>query len=176
MLQGNAAEPPGILAASQARRRAGREARNPERTADGRPVTAGESQDLMNDAPPTTKTVLIAEDNMDNRIIYATMLSHVGYRVVEADNGVEAVRVARTERPDIILMDISMPLMDGYEATRVLKADPQTRGIPIVAVTAHAMVTDRDAAKEAGCDDYVSKPVEPQGIRSVVERWIGAAR
>lgn len=130
----------------------------------------------MNDAPPTTKTVLIAEDNMDNRIIYATMLSHVGYRVVEADNGVEAVRVARTERPDIILMDISMPLMDGYEATRVLKADPETRGIPIVAVTAHAMVTDRDAAKEAGCDDYVSKPVEPQGIRSVVERWIGAAR
>lgn len=122
------------------------------------------------------KTVLIAEDNMDNRIIYATMLNHVGYTVVEANNGAEAVQMARTVRPDIILMDISMPVMDGYEATRVLKADASTRDIPIIAVTAHAMVTDRDAARDAGCDDYVSKPVEPQVVRSVVERWIGAAR
>lgn len=130
----------------------------------------------MTDAPVPTKTVLIAEDNMDNRIIYATMLNHVGYTVVEANNGAEAVEMARTVRPDIILMDISMPVMDGYEATRVLKADAATRDIPIIAVTAHAMVTDRDAARDAGCDDYVSKPVEPQAVRSVVERWIGAAR
>jgi len=130
----------------------------------------------MTNPQAPAKTVLIAEDNMDNRIIYATMLNHVGYRVVEANNGAEAVRMAREDRPDIILMDISMPVMDGYEATRVLKNDPGTREIPIIAVTAHAMVTDRDAAKEAGCDDYVSKPVEPQVIRSVVERWIGAAR
>ena len=129
----------------------------------------------MSDTTPRQKTVLIAEDNMDNRIIYATMLSHVGYNVIEAENGVDAVRMARTGRPDIILMDISMPLMDGYEATRVLKADPETQKIPIIAVTAHAMVTDRQAAQEAGCDDYISKPVEPQGIRSAVERWIGAA-
>lgn len=130
----------------------------------------------MTDTTPRPKTVLIAEDNLDNRIIYATMLTHVGYNVIEANNGAEAVQMARSARPHIILMDISMPVMDGYEATRVLKADAATRDIPIIAVTAHAMVTDREAAREAGCDDYVSKPVEPQAIRSVVERWIGVAR
>ena len=121
------------------------------------------------------KTVLIVEDNEDNRLIYAAMLEHIGYRVLQAVNGAEGVALARTEHPDLILMDISMPVMDGHQATRTLKADPHLRTIPVLAVTAHAMVTDEELAYAAGCDGYITKPVEPQAIRVLVERWIGRA-
>src|ERR1043166_4753960 len=90
------------------------------------------------------KTVLLVEDNEDNRIIYATALRYAGYSVLEAITGTEGVRQARSEIPDLILMDISVPELDGWEATTLLKADPKTSGIPIIAVTAHALPGDEE--------------------------------
>jgi len=119
------------------------------------------------------KTVLIVEDNEDNRLIYSQYLAHGGFRVLEAANGAEGIDVARRERPDIVLMDISMPVMDGLAATRALKADEDLRAIPVIALTAHAMASDEAMAREAGCDGYISKPVMPREVRAEVERWIG---
>ena len=90
---------------------------------------------------PNGKTVLLVEDNEDNRIVYSTILRHFGYKVTEALNGEEGISKARSEHPDLILMDISIPIIDGWEATQVLKHDPQTRGIPIIALTAHALAS-----------------------------------
>ena len=120
------------------------------------------------------KTILIVEDNEDNRLIYSQYLTPAGDRVVEAANGAEGLEAARREHPDIILMDISMPVMDGLTATRHIKADPALEGIPVVALTAHAMATDEQLARDAGCDAYVSKPVMPRDVRAEVERWIGS--
>src|SRR6185312_5317175 len=97
-------------------------------------------------------TVLLVEDNEDNRIIYATALRYAGYEVLEAITGTEGVALARTHLPDLILMDISIPEIDGWEATAILKADPSTQHIPIVAVTAHALPGDRQRSVDAGCD------------------------
>jgi len=119
------------------------------------------------------KTVLLAEDNEDNRIVYSTILQHFGYRVMEALNGEEGIAKARTEQPDLILMDISIPVIDGWEATQVLKRDPKTRRIPIIALTAHALASDREKAMEVGCDSYLAKPCEPKTVVSEVERFIG---
>jgi CheY-like chemotaxis protein len=120
------------------------------------------------------KTVLIVEDNEDNRLIYSQYLTHGGFRVLEAANGAEGVEVARRERPDLVLMDISMPVMDGLAATRMLKADAELSSIPVIALTAHAMASDEVMAREAGCDGYISKPVMPKDVKKEVERWIGA--
>ena len=122
---------------------------------------------------PSGKTVLLVEDNEDNRIIYSTILQHFGYRVMEALNGEEGIAKARAEKPDLILMDISIPVIDGWEATQVLKRDPETRSIPIVALTAHALVSDREKAMEVGCDSYLAKPCEPKAVVSEVARFIG---
>ena len=119
------------------------------------------------------KTVLLVEDNEDNRIVYSTILQHFGYRVMEALNGEEGIAKARSEQPDLILMDISIPVIDGWEATQVLKRDPKTRRIPIIALTAHALASDREKAMEVGCDSYLSKPCEPKTVVSEVERFIG---
>lgn len=119
------------------------------------------------------KTVLLVEDNEDNRIVYSTILQHFGYRVMEALNGEEGISKARTEQPDLILMDISIPVIDGWEATQVLKRDPKTRRIPIIALTAHALASDREKAMEVGCDSYLAKPCEPKTVVSEVERFIG---
>ncbi|HYW31663.1 MAG TPA: response regulator [Gemmatimonas sp.] len=119
--------------------------------------------------------VLVAEDNEDNRIIAATMLRHSGYRVVEATTGAEAMRIARTERPALILMDVGMPDIDGWSATRTLKDDPDTRHIVILAFTAHALPGDRDHAREAGCDGYLAKPVEPLRLVREVGRALAEA-
>ena len=119
------------------------------------------------------KTILIVEDNEDNRLIYSQYLAHGGYRVLEATNGAEGVEMTRAERPDIVLMDISMPVMDGLAATRLLKADDALKAIPVIALTAHAMASDEEMAREAGCDGYISKPVMPKDVRAEVERWIG---
>ena len=123
----------------------------------------------MNDA----KTVLLVEDNEDNLIVYRTILDHVGYRVIEARDGEEGVARARAERPDLILMDVSLPKMDGWEATRRIKADEGTRQIPIIAVTAHALDDDREKATQVGCDGYLAKPVAPRRVVEEVERFIG---
>jgi CheY-like chemotaxis protein len=117
--------------------------------------------------------VLLVEDNEDNRTIYSTVLRHLGFHVIEAVDGVEAVALARSERPDLILMDISIPRMDGWEATRVLREDPSTRDIPIIALTAHALADDRKRATEVGFTSYLAKPVEPNAVVAEVRRWIG---
>jgi two-component system cell cycle response regulator DivK len=122
---------------------------------------------------PTGQRLLLVEDNEDNRIIYSTVLRHLGYQVIEAQDGVQAVALARSEHPDLILMDISIPEMDGWEATRILRLDPTTRAIPIVALTAHALADDRERAAEVGFTAYLAKPVEPRTVVAEVRRWIG---
>ena len=125
----------------------------------------------MNATP--RKTVLLVEDNEDNLVVYRTILEHVGYNVIEARDGEEGVEAAKRELPDLILMDISIPKMDGWEATQRLKADAETRDIPIVALTAHALEEDRQKAVQAGCDGYLAKPVEPRRVVQEVERFLG---
>lgn len=119
------------------------------------------------------KTVLLVEDNEDNRVIYRVMLEHSGYTVLEAADGGEGIRQARQMRPDAVLMDVSIPVIDGWEATRILKQDPATAAIPIIALTAHAMEQDREKALSLGCDGYLAKPVEPRRVVEEVERVIG---
>ena len=108
--------------------------------------------------------LLIAEDNEDNRFIAAIMLRHVGYRVIEAETGAAAIRMARSELPSLILMDVGMPDIDGWTATKTLKYDNATRHIRIVAFTAHALPSDLLTARDAGCDGYLAKPVEPSRL------------
>jgi len=122
------------------------------------------------------KTILLVEDNEDNLVVYRTILEHVGYRVVEARDGEEGVARAREQMPDLILMDISIPKMDGWEATQRLKAEENTRAIPIIALTAHALEEDRQKAIQAGCDGYLAKPVEPRRVVQEVERFVGPAK
>ncbi len=124
---------------------------------------------------PSRKTVLLVEDNEDNLIIYSTILRFGGYRVIEAHDGRAAPEAARTMAPHLILMDVSIPYVDGLEVTRRLKSDPATRRIPIIALTAHALPSDRDRAFEAGCDGYISKPAEPRAILAAVRRELGEA-
>ncbi len=121
----------------------------------------------------TRKTVLLVEDNEDNLVVYRTILEHVGYRVIEARDGEEGVTRAQQDLPDLILMDISIPKIDGWEATQRLKADPGTDAIPIIALTAHALEEDRQKALQAGCDGYLAKPVEPRRVVQEVERFVG---
>jgi CheY-like chemotaxis protein len=104
--------------------------------------------------------VLLVEDNEESRDGLSRRLRRQGYDVLTAVDGRQGVEAARAEAPDLILMDMSLPVLDGWEATRRIKADPQTRGIPVIALTASAMKGDRETALEAGCDDYDTKPVE----------------
>jgi CheY-like chemotaxis protein len=130
----------------------------------------------MTSTNSSAKIVLLVEDNEDNLVVYRTILEHVGYRVIEARDGEEGVTQARRQLPDLILMDISIPKMDGWEATQRLKADASTRGIPIIALTAHALEEDRQKAQQAGCDGYLAKPVEPRRVVQEVERFVGPAK
>jgi len=123
---------------------------------------------------PVGQTVLLVEDNEDNRIIYSTVLRHLGYHVVEALDGMQAIELTRSLRPDIVLMDISIPEIDGWEATRILRQDPATKDIPIIALTAHALADDRERATAIGFTSYLAKPVEPRAVVAEVRRWIGA--
>ena len=123
--------------------------------------------------PPVSRTILLVEDHEDNRIVYTTILEHVGYTVLLAGDGAEGVRLAREKSPDLVLMDVSIPVMDGWTATATLKADPATASIPIVALTAHALAGDRERAAEVGCDGYLAKPVEPRRVLEEVRRFLG---
>jgi CheY-like chemotaxis protein len=105
-------------------------------------------------------TILLVEDNDMNRDMIAQYLGHYGYKVLTAREGNAAVELARTAGPDLILMDISLPVLDGWEATRQIKAAPETNRIPVIALTAHAMASDRQKSIEAGCDDYEPKPID----------------
>lgn len=108
--------------------------------------------------------ILLVEDDELNRDMLSRRLERRGYQVVIALDGEQAVAMARSEAPDMILMDMSLPVLDGWEATRQLRAASETRTVPIIALTAHAMVGDRERAIEAGCDDYDTKPVEFQRL------------
>ena len=104
--------------------------------------------------------ILYVEDNEDNIYVIRNRLGRAGFTVLIATDGEQGVSMAAAERPDLILMDLRLPVMDGWEATRRIKAQPETRDIPIIALTAHAMTGDREKALEAGCDDFDTKPVE----------------
>ncbi|BDU72104.1 response regulator [Mesoterricola silvestris] len=104
--------------------------------------------------------ILLVEDNEMNRDSLSRLLARRGFEVIFAEDGEEAVAVTRSALPDLVLMDISLPVLDGYEATRILRAGETTRDIPIIALTAHAMTSDREKAMAAGCTDFESKPVE----------------
>jgi two-component system, cell cycle response regulator DivK len=116
--------------------------------------------------------ILLVEDNVDNRTIYSTILRHCGHEVVEAGTGEEGIRLAREVLPSVILMDVAMPGIDGWEATRRLKQDELTAKIPVIALTAHAMAEDRRKALEAGCEGYLAKPIEPRRVVEEVEKML----
>jgi CheY-like chemotaxis protein len=117
--------------------------------------------------------VLLVEDNEMNRDMLSRRLQRRGYEVMIAVDGQQGVAMAQSESPDLILMDMSLPLIDGWEATRTLKAAAETKHIPVIALTAHAMSTDRDKAMEAGCDDYDTKPIELPRLLGKIEALIG---
>ncbi len=117
--------------------------------------------------------ILVVEDNEMNRDMLTRRLERRGYEVAVAVDGGQGLALARSEAPDLILMDMSLPVLDGWEATRQLKAAPETRAIPIIALTAHALATDRAKAEEVGCDGYLAKPCEPRRVVSEVERFLG---
>lgn len=117
--------------------------------------------------------LLYVEDNEMNRDMLSRRLQRRGFEVAIASNGEQGVAMAAAEKPDLILMDMSLPVLDGWQATRRLKAAPDTRRIPIIGLTAHAMATDRDKCLEAGCDDYDTKPVELGRLLEKIERLLG---
>ncbi len=113
--------------------------------------------------------ILLVEDNEMNWDMLSRRLGRRGYEVVVAVDGQQGVTMSRSEMPDLILMDMSLPIIDGWEATRQIKAAPETRDIPVIALTAHAMVGDREKAIEAGCDDYDTKPIEFKRLLDKIE-------
>ena len=120
-----------------------------------------------------SKRILVVEDQEDLRGILRDLLSGTGYTVIEAADGEAGVAKAASERPDLVLMDIQMPVVDGYEATRRIKADPALKPIPIVAVSSYAMKGDEDKARASGCDHYVTKPYSPMQLLKIIRGVIG---
>jgi CheY-like chemotaxis protein len=117
--------------------------------------------------------ILLVEDNEENRDMLSRRLTRRGYEVVIALDGGQGVEMARSIAPDLILMDMDLPVLDGWEATRQLKSAPETKGIPIIALTAHAMMGDREKAIDAGCDDYDTKPIEFSRLIEKIEAALG---
>jgi CheY-like chemotaxis protein len=117
-----------------------------------------------------SRTILVVEDNTDNQIIYRRALEHFGYTVLQAWDGEEGIRMAQEKMPDLILMDIAIPRIDGWEVTRQLLADDRTKHIPIVALTAHALPADRARGTEIGFASYLTKPIEPRRVVEEIER------
>jgi len=120
--------------------------------------------------------VLLVEDNLVNRRLAEFLLKSKGFIVIEAITGEEAIQLARTERPDLIIMDLQLAGMDGFAATRAIKADRATRHIPVVAMTAYAMSGDRERAVEAGCDGYITKPIDTKEFPLAIARYLASAR
>jgi two-component system, cell cycle response regulator DivK len=119
------------------------------------------------------RKILIVEDDLDNRWVIARMLTGAGYTPLEASDGHEALEIALREQPALILMDLALPRMDGWEATRRIKAEPSLCDIPVLAVTAMTMDSDERQARAAGVDEYVTKPVRSSRIRAMVRRYLG---
>ena len=118
--------------------------------------------------------ILLVEDNEMNRDMLSRRLERKGFEVVMAVNGEAGVEMASSDSPDLILMDLSLPVIDGWEATRRIKADPATQGIPVIALTAHAMASDEVKAREAGCDDYDTKPVNLNRLLEKIGSLLGS--
>ena len=116
--------------------------------------------------------ILVVEDQEDNRQILRDLLASVDYEMVEAENGQEALTAVTEHKPDLILMDIQLPILDGYEATRRIKADPALRSIPIIAVTSYALSGDESKARAAGCDDFIPKPYSPRQLLAKVRQYL----
>ena len=120
-----------------------------------------------------SKRILVVEDQEDLRGVLRDLLTGSGYTVIEAGDGEAGVAKAKSDRPDLILMDIQMPVIDGYEATRQIKADPAINGTPIIAVSSFAMKGDEEKARSAGCDQYVTKPYSPIQLLKVIRGLLG---
>lgn len=120
--------------------------------------------------------ILLIEDNAQNRYLVTFLLEKRGHRVRQAVNGVQGLTMAATDRPDLILLDVQLPGMDGYAVARALKEDPGLRDVPIVAVTSYAMAGDREKCLEAGAQGYIEKPIDPDSFVEDVERFLPAAR
>lgn len=121
------------------------------------------------------KKILVVEDNPQNLYLVRFLLEKSGYRVAAAQNGFDAVRMAQQEQPDLILMDIQLPQMDGYEATRRIKEIPETNRIPVVAFTSYAMAGDKDKALKAGCAGYIEKPLDPDTFIAEIDVFLTKA-
>jgi two-component system, cell cycle response regulator DivK len=119
-----------------------------------------------------SKRILVIEDTEDNRRILRDLLTHAGYQVLEAVNGERGVAAAAEHRPDLILMDVQLPVLDGYEATRRIKADPNLQHIPVIAVTSYALSGDEAKARTAGCDGYIAKPFSPRQILAMARNFL----
>ena len=122
-----------------------------------------------------TKRILVVEDQEDNRRIIRDLMASAGYELIEAIDGAAGVRLAATERPDLILMDIQLPVLDGYEATRRIKQNPELRAIPIIVVTSYALSGDDVKARSAGCDAYVAKPFSPRQLLGKIREFLDKA-
>jgi two-component system cell cycle response regulator DivK len=118
------------------------------------------------------KCILVVEDQEDNRQILRDLLGNAGYELTEAENGEEAIAAVARRRPDLILMDIQLPVMDGYEATRRIRTNPDLNSVPIIAVTSYALAGDENKAVAAGCDGYVSKPFSPRDLLAKVRAYL----
>jgi len=118
------------------------------------------------------KRILVVEDQEDNRRILRDMLGNAGYELVEVETGEEALRTVETQRPDLILMDIQLPVMDGYEAARRIKSNPDMNAVPIIAMTAYALAGDEAKALAAGCNAYISKPFSPRALLAKVREYL----
>jgi two-component system cell cycle response regulator DivK len=118
------------------------------------------------------RRILVAEDQEDNRRILRDLLTNSGFELIEVTNGKDALAAAAAQQPDLILMDIQLPLLDGYEVTRRLKADPKLRAIPIIVVTSYALSGDEDKARAAGCDAYVTKPYSPRVVLAKIREFL----
>jgi two-component system cell cycle response regulator DivK len=123
-----------------------------------------------------TKRILIIEDQEDNRTIMRDLLSAAGYALIEATDGEEGVKLACSERPDLILMDIQLPVLDGYEATRRIRAVAELKSTPIIAVTSYALSGDEAKTRAAGCDSYVAKPFSPRELLAKVREFLPAGK
>jgi two-component system, cell cycle response regulator DivK len=119
-----------------------------------------------------TKRILVVEDTEDNRKIIRDLLTSVGYELIEAVDGGEGVALARSERPDLILMDMQLPVIDGYEATRQIRAVPDLAKVPIIAVTSYALSGDEAKTRAAGCDGYVAKPFSPRQLLAKIREFL----
>lgn len=123
-----------------------------------------------------SKKILVVEDNDRNRRLIVDILKHYGYDVIEAINGGEAIKFAREQKPDLILMDMQMPIMNGFTAIKILKSNPETKDIKIISITSFAMVGDKERILETGADDYMAKPINTRQLPEVVKRILEEGR